>query len=162
MANFDYTLQFFSVITTANPETGGITTGDGNYEEGDIVTVTATPYSGYKFVDWTENGIVVSTDSSFTFTIASHRDFVANFDNTVSVTGPYEATCFNVYPNPTYGVLHIEADNFGSAKIFTPDGQLISVHSETTIDVRHLHSGVYILWLITSDHVVVRKKIIKW
>lgn len=162
VANFNYTLQSFTVTTTANPETGGYTTGDGTYDEGDIVTVSAVSNSDYSFVNWTEDAIVVSTDSSFTFTIASHRDLVANFDQTVGAAGQYEATCFNVYPNPTNGIIHVETDKFESAKILTPDGQLISVHSENTIDVRHLSSGVYILWLKSTDHKVTQEKIIKW
>ena len=34
---------------------------------------------GYSFVNWTQNGVVVSTDSSFNFTVTGNRDLVAHF-----------------------------------------------------------------------------------
>jgi hypothetical protein len=34
---------------------------------------------GYSFVSWTQNGVVVSTDSSFDFTVTGNRDLVAHF-----------------------------------------------------------------------------------
>ncbi len=38
-----------------------------------------SPNPGYTFVNWTEGGTVVSTNSSFQFVIAGNRTFVANF-----------------------------------------------------------------------------------
>jgi hypothetical protein len=47
--------------------------------------VTATPNSGFSFVNWTQNGNVVSTSASYTFTINSNVTLVANF-TAVTVT----------------------------------------------------------------------------
>jgi uncharacterized repeat protein (TIGR02543 family) len=42
--------------------------------------VTATPNSGFQFVQWTENGHQVSTSSSYTFTMPSKAvTLVAHF-----------------------------------------------------------------------------------
>lgn len=77
----------FTVIATPNPSIGGTTTGSGSYTIGASATVTATPNSGYSFVNFTENGTVVSTSSSFTFTVNGNRTLVANFAiNTFTVT----------------------------------------------------------------------------
>lgn len=57
------------ITVSANSSTGGSTTGSGIYCVGDIVTVTAVANSGYKFVNWMENGIVVSAEDSYTFTV---------------------------------------------------------------------------------------------
>ena len=43
------------------------------------VTVTATPSTGYNFVNWTEGATVVSTSASYTFTASGNRTLVANF-----------------------------------------------------------------------------------
>jgi 20S proteasome alpha/beta subunit len=41
--------------------------------------VTATPNSGYAFVDWTVSGTVVSTSASYTFALTGNVTLVANF-----------------------------------------------------------------------------------
>jgi uncharacterized protein YegP (UPF0339 family) len=47
--------------------------------EGTSETVTATPNSGYTFVHWTDNGKVVSTSESYTFTLSANTTLVADF-----------------------------------------------------------------------------------
>ena len=69
----------FAVNLSANPIAGGTTTGAGSYNAGSTVVATASPNTGYTFVDWTENGTRVSTSSSIQFTLTSNRTFVANF-----------------------------------------------------------------------------------
>ena len=50
------------------------------YLHGTSCTVTATPYEGYIFKNWTEDGVEVSTDATYTFAVTSDRDLVANFE----------------------------------------------------------------------------------
>ena len=69
----------FAVNLSSNPPAGGTTTGAGSYNAGSSVTVTSRANAGYTFVDWTENGIRVSTSSSIQFTLNANRTFVANF-----------------------------------------------------------------------------------
>ncbi len=78
VANFE--LLDYNVNVSVSPENAGTTTGAGNYTHGDEVTVNATPNSGYKFVNWTEDGNVVSEESEYSFTITSDRNLVANFE----------------------------------------------------------------------------------
>jgi subtilisin family serine protease/predicted pyridoxine 5'-phosphate oxidase superfamily flavin-nucleotide-binding protein len=49
------------------------------YAYGEVITVTATPNSGYTFVNWTENGSVVSSSAGYNFTLNGNRNLVANF-----------------------------------------------------------------------------------
>lgn len=42
----------YHVTTISNPESGGTTTGDGDYAQGDTVTIIATAKPGYRFVKW--------------------------------------------------------------------------------------------------------------
>ncbi len=69
----------FAVVTSSSPIAGGSTFGGGSYDVGTSVTVIESPNPGYTFVNWTENGTVVSTSSSFQFTLSANRTFVANF-----------------------------------------------------------------------------------
>src|SRR5205807_9287392 len=67
---------------TANATTGGTTSGSGSYGCGSTATVTATASSGYGFVNWTENGTVVSTSASYSFTVSANRTLLATFTST--------------------------------------------------------------------------------
>ncbi len=67
------------VDTAAAPIGSGTTTGDGSFAPGTDVTVTATEAAGFYFVNWTDNGTVVSTTASYTFTIDVNHSLVANF-----------------------------------------------------------------------------------
>ena len=74
-----FVVETFTVSTIANPAEGGILTGGGTYEFGEIVTVNATPNEGFAFVNWTENGLVVSADPSYTFGVGGDHTLTANF-----------------------------------------------------------------------------------
>jgi len=69
----------FALVLSSNPVAGGTTTGSGAFDANAAVTVTAAANSGYTFVNWTENGNVASTSSSYQFTITGNRSLVANF-----------------------------------------------------------------------------------
>lgn len=59
---------------------GGTVTGEGTYEDGHVVIVTATPNIGYSFVNWTDSaGNEVSTEREYTFTAVSEDTLTANF-----------------------------------------------------------------------------------
>jgi M6 family metalloprotease-like protein len=82
-ANTDLTANFainsYAITTTSNPSAGGTVSGAGTYTYGANCTVTATPATGYSFTGWTENGTVVSSNSSYTFTVGSTRALTALF-----------------------------------------------------------------------------------
>jgi hypothetical protein len=81
-----------SVDTTVSPANSGTTSGDGVYTNSTTATVTATPNSGYGFVNWTENGAVVSTSASYQFTNIVNQSLVANFGPRLSVSVPQPRT----------------------------------------------------------------------
>ena len=69
----------YTVTATANPSNGGTVTGGGTFNYGQSCTVTATPNMGYTFINWTENGNVVSTHASYSFSVTGNRNLVAHF-----------------------------------------------------------------------------------
>ena len=75
-----FQIQTYTISATADPTNGGTVTGSGTYNHGASCTVAATPSQGYNFVNWTENGTPVSTNASYTFTVTSNRNLVANFE----------------------------------------------------------------------------------
>ncbi|MBW7906381.1 MAG: hypothetical protein LC135_04125 [Phycisphaerae bacterium] len=76
VANF---VPAYTVTTTPAPTYAGGTTGDGVFNQGSIVTVTATAKTGFHFVNWTRYGNPVSNLPVYTFTATMDMPLVANF-----------------------------------------------------------------------------------
>ncbi len=70
----------YVINTTAVPEVGGLVTGEGFYDEGATVTLTATANDGYTFIGWYENNTAITTEATLTFTAESNREIEARFD----------------------------------------------------------------------------------
>ncbi len=70
----------YTINLSCNPSDGGKVSGAGTFNSGSNITVSATSNSGYTFANWTENGNIISTVSSFSFTLTSNRTLVANFN----------------------------------------------------------------------------------
>jgi len=82
-AQASYTINIpagHTVTASASNASYGTVSGGGSYAAGIAVTVTATPNSGYHFVEWTENGRSVSPDASYTFTVTANRALTAVFE----------------------------------------------------------------------------------
>ncbi|MCW1923386.1 putative Ig domain-containing protein [Luteolibacter arcticus] len=70
----------YAISTSSWPATAGGTSGGGTFEDGNNVVVVASPAAGYRFVNWTENGTVVSSASTYQFKANPARNLTANFD----------------------------------------------------------------------------------
>ena len=101
----------FNVSVSANPTEGGTVTGAGTYTQGQTCTVTATSANGYVFTNWTENGVVVSSNASYIFTVTGNRSLVAQFvlgtsvDNIVFADNNVKALCVANWDNNGDGEL---------------------------------------------------------
>src|SRR6056297_217266 len=116
---YDEQTILYNVTTFEMPTGSGITSGDGDYEAGDSVTVTAVATPGFVFVDWVDlsrtTPTSVSTDLEYGFTMPDNNVvLVANFTEVpeeygtitftktvINVEGT-DTTTFNVtvtYPN---------------------------------------------------------------
>jgi hypothetical protein len=71
---------------------------------------------------------------------------VANYDAVIENA----ANAFNVYPNPTTGMVTVEGENIAAIAIYNAAGQLIKVVNTTTIDMRALGTGVYFLNIVDN------------
>ena len=87
---YQWLLSVYDITITVD---GGSITE--TYIQGTTCTVIATPNEGYHFVNWTENGTQVSTDTTYVFTVTEDRELVANFEH-----NSYEIT---VAANPEEG-----------------------------------------------------------
>jgi len=104
----------FSINLSSNPVAGGSTLGGGSFVENSVKTVTATPNTGYTFVNWTENGVIVSTNTSFNFTLTANKTLVAHFlINSYSLTA--SGVNGTVAKNP-----NLSTFDYGSVVVLTP------------------------------------------
>ena len=69
----------YTISVTAIPNTGGTVSGGGTFVTGTAHAVTATANNGYTFGCWTQNGKVASVSASYSFTLSSNINLVANF-----------------------------------------------------------------------------------
>lgn len=75
-----------SATASASPPEGGTTTGTGVYNQGSLISLIALPNPGWVFVNWTENGTVVGTKATFSYSAATSRGLIANFVKPAMIT----------------------------------------------------------------------------
>ncbi|MBO7618770.1 MAG: C10 family peptidase [Bacteroidales bacterium] len=75
----------YQVTVSSKPSNGGTVYGTGIYNCGADCTLTAVPADGYVFLSWAENGEIISTETTCSFTVMEDRSLVANFAEEGSV-----------------------------------------------------------------------------
>lgn len=70
---------YFTIDVSAQPVSNGNVSGNGIYGEGFSASVMAIPATDFAFLNWTEAGTVVSTNSTYIFNVTANRSLVANF-----------------------------------------------------------------------------------
>ena len=160
-ANFE--LQTFEVKLSVNPEEAAIVSGEGTYSYGDEVTVTVERFEDWDFQNWTENGEVVSEEMTYTFTITSGRDLVANFLYTEGINE--NGISAKVYPNPTKGEITLEGEGLNHVRIVNAYGQTVynaDIEGEQVhIDLSHMAKGIYMMHIEANAGQAVRKFIVE-
>ena len=131
VANF--TTARYRITVLAEPAEGGTVNGNGTYNYGSIVTLRAVANVGYEFVNWTKDGVVISTNAIHAVSVREDAEYVANFrinvfeikaktdpENTGDITGigfyNYGETCtLSVTPHSGYEFIN-----------WTLDGEVVS------------------------------------
>jgi len=79
VANF--ALGSYTITVSANPASGGTVSGGGTFVGNSVVTVNATPSTGYVFAGWSENGSGVSSSATYTFPATANRALASGAKN---------------------------------------------------------------------------------
>ena len=136
--------QTYNITVSANPTNGGTVTGGGTYNQGQQCTVTASANAGYTFTNWTENGNVVSTQASYSFTVTGNRTLVANFqaqpqNYTISVsanpTNGGTVTGGGTYQQGQSCTVSASANNGYTFTNWTENGNVVSTQANYTFTV---------------------------
>ncbi len=80
VANFATTSLRGVIAVSANPSGGGAVYGASTYDVGTKISVATAPNSGYNFLNWTENGVIVHPFTDYPFAVTGNRTLVANFE----------------------------------------------------------------------------------
>jgi subtilisin family serine protease len=75
---FHTSMVYIIAASSNNPEFGSVS-GGGVYEQGELVTLTASPAIGYYFINWTQGGIEISSEPVYAFNAISNLIVDANF-----------------------------------------------------------------------------------
>ncbi len=66
-----------------------------------------------------------------------------------------------VFPNPISDVLNIMAERLLQAQLFSSTGRLVATTDQPTLHVATLPAGIYLLRIVTTDNVTIKKVIIR-
>ena len=159
----NYEVQTVKINVTVDPMGGGRVTGNGTYNYGEQVTLSITPSEFFTFLNWTENGTIVSEEPTFTFQATENRDLVVHLQNTQGVAE--NAIQAMVYPNPTKGDITIECEGLSHVRIVNAFGQTVYnadlEGDQTRIDLSQMAKGIYMMHLETAGGQTVRKIVVE-
>ena len=139
----DSDLYNYEITATPNYEDRGTVSGVGEYALGAECTLTATPLGSNTFTRWTEDGIEVSTEATYSFTVTGPRSLVAVFyvssdDNIVFADPNVKAICVNHWDTDGDGELsYTEA-----AAVTNLGGVFSSNQNITSFDELQYFTGV--------------------
>ncbi len=145
--------QVYAISVSANPTDGGTVYGGGDYSAGITCHLIAVPNNNYSFLNWTEYGVAVSSESDYSFVVTGNRTLVANFVFYDGVNELEDAV--SVYPNPTSNKVYIEGNRLRKIEVFNALGVLVVSEkvsdSHIEIDLQHLPAGIYCLRIYSED-----------
>ena len=152
-------LQQYTITAEADTIVGGRIFGTGNYLEGSTASLTAVANNGYRFVKWTDNGMEVSTNATYSFQVTETNHFVAHFvlnNNGIEETNS-STPWVKLYPNPVGKGEGLElnlVEGESVKELWIVDllgnvvchaiGDLSSVNSPSA-------TGVYLVWVIADS-----------
>jgi hypothetical protein len=135
-------MPLYTIALEVSPAVGGSTTGGGIWGFGASATVVAVPGAGYSFINWAENGAVVSTSATYTFAVTADRALTANFAPFYSVAAeasPAAAGSISggaAYPGGQSATLVASTNASYQFVAWTENGQVVSTSPSYDFVVR--------------------------
>jgi len=141
-STFNVVVPTYQLSLSQNIPGAGAQTGTGIYAEGAPVTVTATPKSGFSFINWTLNDSDVSTSASFTFPMPANDIVLKANYQLLSGANLIHYWHFNNATELSVPLASVNADfsSVGTATItFVADG-IMGVYSNSTLNPADLNA----------------------
>jgi len=157
-----YFVKSYLVKISVDPSGKADFSGNGYYGEGDSVTVVAIPDPGYRFLNWTLNDTVVSTDSIYTFVMdATITQLVIHLEQTSSIVPSITETVKLTYEPGSGHLMVYSQSEIEEVWIYDLGGKLFrkeTINSRATaIDLTGMADEVYIIRIKTGEGIISEK-----
>ncbi len=150
-------VQQYIIAVGSNDDAMGTVSGSGTYDEGTVVTLTATPNAGYRFVRWDDG----NTDNPRTVTVTADASYTAIFEREVGVD-EVDFVGLSLYPNPATAEVHLAGVPIGAVITLSDiNGRTVVKTTATTLDVSGLVTGTYFVRIATGQATAIRKLIVR-
>lgn len=130
---------------------------DGNY----LVWMELTDKNGtgnFSSFSFTKSGNIISLTPD---NEPSFNSISILWEPLINITIEELANEYNIYPNPAKSSLNIEGENFDEVKIYNAIGQLILSSHLSTIDIKNLKQGTYLVKIDTPKGNIMKKLIVE-
>jgi len=159
----NFAVQQCHITAEVDPEEAGTALGGGLWYYGDTISVTVFRNEDWAFVNWTENGEVVSEEMTYTFIATGDRNLVAHFQYTEGIgEGNINA---KVYPNPANGEVTLEAEGLSQVRIVNAFGQTVYnaklEGDQVRIDLSGFARGIYMMHIEAKGGQSVQKIVVE-
>ncbi|CAL2076882.1 conserved protein of unknown function precursor containing a type A C-terminal secretion signal [Tenacibaculum sp. 190524A02b] len=137
---------------------------NGMYDEGTVVTLTATPDSGWQFDAWSGDVTgTTTTTTTITITMNANQAVTGTFSQvTAGIDDEKLLKDFSVYPNPTAEVLNVKLqETVNNITIYTIQGKKVMQSKERVINVSELPSGIYLIKIDAKNNKTGLTKFVK-
>lgn len=125
-----------------------------SYAYGATLTAKATAYGNSTFVCWRQEGVVISTDAEYTFTVDSNVKLVAYFSPNTQKDTPdnvQELATDNSISVAVEGNSIVATGNVTGLDLYTVDAALIANANGNTLDIAGINEGLYIVRATTAN-----------
>ena len=128
----EFTVQLGGI----NPSNAGTVTGFGTYKLNDTAKLTAIADSGYKFLNWSSNNVVISEENPFVFVVTKDIVITVNFiENDDVIKDVIKTGTVSILPNPT------SADFTISFDVIKPNNMKITLTDLSSREILDIYDG---------------------
>jgi hypothetical protein len=154
--------QYTLTVNTTGNGSVALSPVGGTYDEGTVVTLTATADTGWEFIEWT--GDLTGSENPINIIMDANKSVTAVFAFEEAIEEELLNASVMLYPNPTDSFVNIEiSTSISIEKIELTDtnGRIIWVQFDASpISMDYLESAVYFV-SITTDKGTINKRIIR-
>ncbi len=162
VANFIEISDTYTLTLISDPDNSGILNGDGDYEEGENIFVSATANDGFEFTYWADiNNNIISESSEFDFTMPGEDYTLVAYFNVINVIANINNE-ISVFPNPAKNKIYINSEiNIDDIAIICISGKEAyrrKINNKSAkINISGITPGIYILKVFTQNEIIFKK-----
>ncbi len=158
-----------AISLSSLPSNAGTTEGGGVYQLGETIPLNALPNTGWTFLNWTDNGNIISTNSSLSYLVNYGTNLVANFSSTSNINEEGELkNKIQISPNPFTAQTTLQTDKIfknATLTLYNSLGQQVrqvnNISGQTvTIQRNNLSSGLYYFQLTNNNQTIATDKLV--